>query len=177
MDDIFNHRIDPSQFTVEVSGVNRKYPVANLFDLDPSTATVLQPGKGDSTYITIRFKKPTRLDGMMLLNGYTKNADTWRNNSRIDSLLAYKTSYVVIGSIDDGRIDTTLHENELEVEMTGIEPPGYSWQPLIDNADTFCLSDLWWDEYYTELRIVITSTKKGLKYDDLCVSEIIFIGK
>lgn len=189
MDNIFNHRIDPSQFTVEVSGVNRKYPVANLFDLDPSTATVLQPGKGDSTYITIRFKKPTRLDGMMILNGYTKNADTWRNNSCIDSLLAYKTSYKVIGSIDDGRIDTTLHENELEVgwgfrgknprseEMTGIEPPGYSWQPLIDNADTFRLSDPWWDEYYTELRIVITSTKKGLKYDDLCVSEIIFIGK
>ena len=188
MDDIFNHRIDPSQFTVEVSGVDRKYPVANLFDLDPSTATVLRPDKNDSIYITIRFKKPTALEGMMLLNGYTKNADTWRNNARVDSLLAYKTSYEVFGPFDD-KFDTSASNNELFIGwgprgerpkskyVEGREPSGYRWQPLLDNADAFSLSDPWWTEYYTELRLVITSSKKGLKYDDLCISELLLIGK
>ena len=35
----------------------------------------------------------------------------------------------------------------------------------------------WWNEYYSELHIIITSTKKGLKYDDLCISELLLIGK
>lgn len=187
IDNIFNHRIDPSLFTVEVSGADRKYPAANLFDLDPSTATVLQPDKEGNICITIRFKKPTCLEGIMLLNGYTKNADTWRNNARVDSLLVYKTSYEVVGPFDNGRIDTSTYTNELKVgwaprgqrpisqEVAGREPSGYSWQSLLDNVDAFRLSDPWWPEYYTELRIVITSTKKGLKYNDLCVSEILLI--
>ena len=189
IDNILNHRIDPSQFTVEVSGADSKYPVANLFDLDPTTATVLRPDKEGNIYITIRFKKPTCLEGIMLLNGYTKNADTWRNNARVDSLLVYKTSYEVVGPFDNGRMDTSTYTNELEVgwaprgqrpisqEVAGREPSGYSWQSLLDNVDAFRLSDPWWPEYYTELRIVITSTKKGLKYNDLCISELLLIGK
>ena len=125
----------------------------------------------------------------MLLNGYTKNADTWHNNARVDSLLVYKTSYEVVGPFDNGRMDTSTYTNELKVgwaprgqrpisqEVAGREPSGYSWQSLLDNVDAFRLSDPWWPEYYTELRIVITSTKKGLKYNDLCISELLLIGK
>ncbi len=189
IDDILNHRIDPSQFTIEVSGVDRKYPVASLFDLNPSTATVLRPDKNDSIYITIRFKKPTCLDGIMFLNGYTKNAETWRNNARVDSLLVYKTGYEVVGPFDDGKMDTSRFDNMLEIgweprgkrpiskEVAGREPSGYSWQPLIDNADDLPFGNPWWNEYYSELHIIITSTKKGLKYDDLCISELLLIGK
>lgn len=35
----------------------------------------------------------------------------------------------------------------------------------------------WGDTCYEEIRIIITATAKGLKYDDLCVSEIILVGK
>lgn len=187
---ILNNRIDPSQFTVTVSGADKKYPAANLFDLDPSTATVLRPDKHDSIYITLRFKKPTSLEGMMILNGYTKNADTWRNNARIDSILAFKTSYEVYGPIDEeGTMDTTFYNNEHEigfafsgrrpvsVHVEGRELQNYGWQSLLDNASTFRFGNPWGEEYYTELRILVTATVKGLKYDDLCVSEIILIGK
>lgn len=189
IDNILNHRIDPSQFTVEVSGADRKYPAANLFDLDLSTATVLQSDKEGNIYITIRFKKPTCLEGIMLLNGYTKNADTWRNNARVDSLLVYKTSYEVVGPFDNGKVDTLRYNNMLEIgwephgqrpqseELANREPSGYSWQALLDNADDFSLSNSWWNEYYTELHIVVTATRKGLKYDDLCISEIILMSK
>ena len=86
-------------------------------------------------------------------------------------------------------MDTSTYTNELIVgwaprgqrpisqEVAGREPSGYSWQSLLDNVDAFRLSDPWWPEYYTELHIVITSTKKGLKYNDLCISELLLIGK
>ncbi|MBP5677264.1 MAG: hypothetical protein J6W88_02060 [Bacteroidales bacterium] len=189
MEKIFNNRIDPSRFTVKVSGADPKYPASNLFDLDPSTTTVLRGDKNDSIYITVRFKEPTLLEGLMILNGYTKNADTWRNNGRIDSLLAYKTGYLIYGPVEDDKMDTTYYVNDNEIGWSfqgkrpvseyveGREPKVYSWQPLLDNANTFRLGDPWGKQYYTELHIVVTSAAKGLKYDDLCVSEILLIGK
>jgi hypothetical protein len=57
-------------------------------------------------------------------------------------------------------------------------PPHFDWQTLADNAVIVKMSESpWGDSYYTEIRILITATRKGLKYDDLCLSEIILIGK
>ncbi len=185
IDDIFNHHIDPSQFTVEVSGADRKYPAANLFDLDPSTATVLRPDKDGNIYITIRFRKPVNLEGILMLNGYTKNADTWKNNSRIDSMWISAdyssihhffpdTSYSK-GDMVFGGSDWRKNNKPIAYNVPSEEPNGYSWQPLLDNASTFNLGYPWSDDYFTELHFRITATKKGLKYDDLCVSEILLI--
>ena len=185
IDDIFNHRIAPSQFTVEVSGADRKYPAANLFDLDPTTATVLRPDKDGNIYITIRFRKPVNLEGILMLNGYTKNADTWKNNSRIDSMwisadyssihhFVPDTSYSK-GDMVFGGSDWRKNNKPIAYNVPSEEPNGYSWQPLLDNASTFNLGYPWSDDYFTELHFRITATKKGLKYDDLCVSEILLI--
>ena len=185
IDNILNHRIDPSQFTVEVSGADSKYPVANLFDLDPTTATVLRPDKEGNIYITIRFRKPVNLEGIMLINGYTKNADTWKNNSRIDSMwisadyssihhFVPDTSYSK-GDMVFGYRDREKGNKPIAYNVPTKEPSGYSWQPLLDNASTFNLGYPWSDDYFTELHFRITATKKGQKYDDLCVSEILLI--
>ena len=56
--------------------------------------------------------------------------------------------------------------------------PHFDWQTLADYAVVVNLSvDPWGDTHYTEIRILITAATKGLKYDDLCVSEILLIGK
>lgn len=195
LDRILNHRIDPSAYTVEVSGADGKYPVSNLSDLEPATACVLRPDKNDSLYIIIRFKNPTVLEGLLLLNGYTKSAETYRNNSRIDSLLVFADRFDVF---DDGeKKHTTSPDKNIMLlgnvdhwivkytdfvpaaaKIPGKMPKTFDWQSLVDNAMQLNLSFApFYDTHYTEIRIVISATEKGLKYDDLCVSEILLIGK
>lgn len=187
LDRLFNHRIDPSEYTVTVSGADSKYPASNLTDLDYTTATVLRPDKKDSLYITIRFHKPTNLEGIMILNGYTKNADTWRNNAHIDSAwisAVYQevphysgdtTPYVK--DIVFGYNNWRTNNRPSACHVASKEPMGYSWQYLLDNATVFKINYPWSDRYFTELHICITDIKKGLKYNDLCISELILIGR
>ena len=193
LDRILNHRIPSSQYTIEVSGADPKYPVANLSDLNPSTATVLRPDKNDSIYITIRFHKPTALEGMVLLNGYTKNVETYHNNARIDSLMVFGSRFQTY--THEGRTDTNRNRqvllfgehdwivkytkyNPLPQKNAGHTPENFDWQSLIDNALSLGLSDGPWNEtYYEEIRIIITAAEKGRKYKDLCVSEILLVGK
>ena len=195
LDRLLNSRIDPTKYTIEVSGIDKKYPVGNLTDLKPYTTAVLRPDKNDSTYITIRFKRPTSLEAMLILNGYTKNIDTWRENSRIDSMMitgdGFSTYYY------EGDTNTSQDINEtffgrtergkgekywitLPDKFPTLEPKAYDWQTLVDGATLINLTKgggPWGKQYFTELRINISATAKGLKYDDLCVSEIILIGR
>ena len=193
LDRLLNHRIPSSQYTIEVSGADPKYPVANLSDLDPATATVLRPDQNDSIYITIRFHKPTALEGMILLNGYTKNAETYRNNARIDSLLVFGSRFQVY--THDGKTNTSrerqvmlfgehewivkyIEANWLPQKYAGHAPEKFDWQSLVDNALLVGLCDDRWNKtYYEEIRIIITAEEKGRKYNDLCVSEILLIGE
>lgn len=196
LDRLLNHRIPASAYTIEVSGADSKYPAANLSDLDPVTTTVLKPGKNDSIYITIRFKKPTVLEGMLLLNGYTKNAETYRNNARIDSLMVfgdYSAIYhdgeetisrnvkkdLLFGEKKWEKPSSNNNWHPLPQKITSQPPTSFDWQSLVDNALIIeCCFDPYYEEYrYTEIRIVIIAANKGLKYQDLCVSEILLIGK
>ena len=193
LDRLLNHRIPASAYTIEVSGADSKYPAANLSDLDPATTTVLKPSKNDSIYITIRFKKPTALEGMLLLNGYTKNTETYRNNARIDSLMVFGDYNRIFRSEKEtisqqeknmllaGERDYIIKYTDfrpLPTKYTGVSPTSVDWQSLVDNAMIVNLSDEpWTDNCYTEIRIVIIAANKGLKYQDLCVSEILLIGK
>ncbi|MBO7625028.1 MAG: hypothetical protein J6S82_06980 [Bacteroidales bacterium] len=196
LDRLLNHRIPASAYTIEVSGADSKYPAANLSDLDPATTTVLKPGKNDSICITISFKKPTALEGMLLLNGYTKNAETYRNNARIDSLMVfgdYSTIHhegeetisdfekndLLFGEKDWNKPSLNCRWHPLPKKITSQPPTSFDWQSLVDNALIIkCCFDPYYEEYcYTEIRIVITAAAKGLKYQDLCLSEIMLIGK
>ena len=190
---ILNHRVDPSEYTITVSGTDKEYPIANLSDLNPASTTILRPNKADSLYITIRFKKPTMLDGLLLFNGNTKNQETYQDNSRIDSLLVFGDLFDVYNF--DANNDTTISNNFVLIDFSYWQPQwedvvptpekcpereikSFNWQSLVDNALKLNLSygpD--YMTYYTEIRIHITATTKGLKYNDLCVSELLLIGK
>lgn len=197
LDKLLNRRLDPSKYTVTVSGADPKYPAANLSDLDPSTATVLKADKQDSVYITISFKEPTAIAALLLLNGYTKDRDTWRNNARIDSMLvtAINPGYLY-RDYETGKIDTALNNKDRQLvmlfgehewirkwvesrwlpgEYPHGEPAGYDLQSLIDNSLMLTLGNIWSSELVTEIKLSISAAEKGLKYDDLCVSEIILI--
>lgn len=188
LDRLLNHCIPSTEYTIEVSGAESKYPATNLSDLNPSTTTVLRPNSNDSIFITIRFHKPTIVEGMLLFNGYTKNADTYRNNTCIDSLFVLANRFtignwngkevrndyeddIIFGSYEHIKFKRVFYPEQ----YSGRTPASFDWQSLVDNAMLLNLNKYGQEAYCTEIRIVITATTKGLKYDDLCVSEILLI--
>lgn len=202
LDKILTHRISPSEYSIEVSGVNEGYPISNLSDANPATAAMLLPDKNDSVYITIRFHQPIVLEGMLLLNGYTRSDEDYRNYARIDSLLIIgQCFYVTTSTNNDGIRETTNNSVKMLFgresfdarnksllprpnKYAGRDPAGFDWQSLFDSAMMLKLSDgimgrdnYYSELYYSEIRIVITSTSPGFKYKDLCLSEIVFVGR
>ena len=178
--DLFNHRIAPDRYTVTVSGFDPKYPAANLSDLGPSTATVLRSGKGDSLYITIYFKQPTKVKTILFYNGYCKDATTWRNNSRVASMMVYNPSgdhydpffYEYYKALPEKMVP---HYNKGPKTLRTAMPDSFTWQGLTDAAEIIHISDYYNDQPLTELHFSIATTAQGAKYSDLCISEIILL--
>ena len=54
------------------------------------------------------------------------------------------------------------------------EPAGYDFQSIIDNALLLTIN-MYNERYITEIKIRVTDIAKGLKYNDLCISEIILL--
>ena len=97
--DLFNHRISPDRYTVEVSGSDPKYPAANLSDMDLGTTAVLLPDKADSLHITVHFKQPTKVKTIVFYNGYCKSpagAHRCRRNHPHLRLLRQQTCYRIV---------------------------------------------------------------------------------
>lgn len=165
--DLLSRRISPDRYTITVSGVDSKYPVANLCDMDLATTTVIRPDKTDSLYITVTFRDSVMLTGMLLYNGYCKDRQTWLNNSHIDSVACEDASTWCVNY--------------------GSAPTDFTWQSLTDAAIRIPFADRKMDYVFPwewkdrrqkvkEITLCITAVKPGAKYNDLCVSEIILIG-
>ncbi len=175
--ELFNYRIAPDRYSLSVSGADPEYPAANLSDMDLATATVLQPGKDDSIFITIRFKEPTNLRTIVFYNGYCKNASTWQNNSRVGSMMVYESG-------SKNPIFCEYHNPSpgyfrgwqyLPKRLSADVPESFTWQELTDVAELIQRSDYYSPDPVTEIRFAIASVARGKKYDDVCVSEIILL--
>lgn len=177
--DLFNHRIAPDRYTVEVSGSDPKYPAANLSDLDLATAAVLRPIKDDSLFVTIRFKQPTKVKTIVFYNGYCKSAATWRANSRVASMMVYdpisRRDPFFYQSYNTTPEKMVPHYKNGPKPLRTAMPDSFTWQGLTDAAEIIHLSDYYGNSPLTELHFSIAATAKGSKYDDLCISEIILL--
>lgn len=201
--DILNHRIDPSLYTVTLSGCDKKYPAANLSDLDLSTATVLRADKDDSLYITIRFKDSMNVTGIAFYNGYCKDSTTYANNSRVRSMMVlaegrkgyeWRTSSHHYAFCQFTYNMQTKEESCNPDTLRSAIPEAYGWQELTDQALLIPMNNRevqMDDDYYVrgtyaydygeydavkEIRFSIAEVAKGSKYNDLCISEIIILG-
>ena len=176
---LFNHRIAPDRYSVIVSGTDPKYPAANLSDMDLATATVLRPGKGDSLFVTIRFKQPTKVNTIVFYNGYCKDAATWRNNSRVASIMVYDPSdarYPFFYQSYNATPEKMIPQYKAGPKpLRSAMPDSFTWQGLTDAAEIIHISEYYGNSQLTELHFSIATTTRGAKYDDLCISEIILL--
>ena len=179
---LLSRRISPDKYSVRLSGGVAKYPVSNLGDMDLATAAVLKPDADGNTTIKIVLKEPITVTGLLIYNGYTKDAGTYRNNSRIDSL-----SFNVVWEGKDEVFWKKVNYNYNDsILLSGSKPRDYTWQGLTDAAIRIPIADremeydFPWE--YTEVRpkvkeitVNVLKSKRGAKYDDLCISEIILL--
>ena len=196
---ILSHRVPQDRYTVTLSGADPKYPARNLSDGDLSTTTVLTADSAGKYYIIITVKDTNFTpSGILLYNGYCKNRDVWRNNSRIETMSANETYYCKKYNnhtqkwVADNQSNEVFnrwshfYENGKRIDRpnkVSAEPVAFDWQNLTDNAIIFRTDEysLW--GYYAnfghiekyQLRIDIGDIAPGQKYNDLCISEIILI--
>lgn len=86
------------------------YGPEHLFDGDPATAWVHgSKGTGVGSAITIVFDRARPIDEMTVTNGYAKNADIFRKNSRVRTLeLLYSTGETATVRLSDHMRQQTL---------------------------------------------------------------------
>jgi hypothetical protein len=181
--DLFNHRISPDRYTVEVSGSDPKYPAANLSDMDLGTTAVLLPDKADSLHITVHFKQPTKVKTIVFYNGYCKSPDTWHANSRVASMMVYDTCCCdrwhtpLFCDYYNPSPDYFKGFEYLPKQLRATAPVDFTWQGLTDAAEIIHISDYYGNKPATELYFAIAAVAKGKRYSDSCVSEKILLGE
>lgn len=179
---ILNHRIDPKNYTFIFSGEDPKYPAKNLSDGDLSTAMVLRPDSTGAYYLTIQLKDTNFIpDGVVIYNGYCKNREVWRNNSRIGTIEAKE----IIKTQQFNNYYKKLYFQEDEYNLYGDwatlpprEPRAFDWQNLTNSAIVVKAGrGHYWEHFEGyKIRIKISEITPGQKYNDLCISEIILVG-
>jgi hypothetical protein len=143
-----------------VSKDENAYAAKNAHDHSYKTAWIEGvKGYGIKEYITYYFKpEAPRVDTIIVVNGYVKDKDVWKNNSRVKKLLLYynEKPYAVLNLKD-----------VIGKQFFKLEPFGHNER---EPYEDLMKKSSW------KLKFEILDVYKGLKYDDTVITEIYFDG-
>lgn len=139
-------------------GIN--YSASNAHDLDYKTAWVegvKRYGIGEALTYHFPPENP-RITKIIIVNGYVKSEDIWRNNSRVKKLKMYLNDeqFAILNLVD------TREEQHFSFEPIGNSDRD-NWDELKNKP--------WWT-----MRFEIVEVYEGDKYDDTAITEIYFDG-
>ncbi|MDH5609390.1 MAG: hypothetical protein OEY56_07920, partial [Cyclobacteriaceae bacterium] len=140
---------------LQSQGENTYDPI-NAHDLNYKNAWVEGvEGYGIGEYLLYTFAGASpRITEINVVNGYVKSKSAWENNSRVKKLKVYiDNKPFVILNLKDIR----------GVQSFKFEPIGNGWEVGKDESDWI-------------MKFEILEVYKGLKYDDVAISEIYFDG-
>lgn len=135
---------------------DKTYGGANLIDNDYTTAWVEGvEGVGDMETITLKLEPGTRVNGIIVYNGYQASKELYFANG--------KPLFLFVDYGDGCNITNTLEPvpKEMEPYLADGEPISMEWFSL----GFSCATD--------EIQIRIIGAEAGEKYEDTCISEII----
>lgn len=178
--ELSNKRIDESKFRIRVCGENKAYPAFNLTDMNLETVWVSDKDiVGDSIVITM--KNPHYVSDILLFNGYQKSESLWEQNGKLTKIK------VEVKWVDD-RLNNYNNEQIISLEPAMQK---YEWSelgigifrhPMIINLThiyslpLFVENDCKYDSRVRKIKITFLATKPGVKYKDICVSELVLLG-
>ena len=147
-----------SSYLKPFKGIN--YSAKNIHDLSYKTAWIEGvPGYGIGEYVTYHFPPQNpRINEIIIVNGYVKSEQTWKDNSRVKKLKMYidNKPFAILNLAD------TRQEQSFK-----FDPIGYGvredWNKLQAKP--------WWT-----IKFEILDVYKGDKYDDTAITEIYFDG-
>lgn len=126
-------------------GRTKPYHVKEIKDNDPKTAWV--EGKADDgigEWVEFTYDPPVILERISVINGYMRSETLYYANNRVKKIRI---------SFDDGtHFDQVLKDGELKPQIITLPEPKQAGK----------------------VRLTILETYKGSKYNDTCISEIIF---
>lgn len=136
------------------------YEPKNAHDLSYLTAWVEGvSGYGIGEFLVYRFAPESpRINKIIVVNGYVKSKSTWENNSRVKKLKMY---------IDEKPYAILNLKNDRAEQSFDVEPIGYSDRKDFDKLKK---KPEW------TIKFEIIEVYKGLKYDDVAITEIYFDG-
>lgn len=169
-DFITKYRIPSSNIkSIEVSSeLEGNYSKMNLFDGSFETAWVEGvAGSGIGEKIKIQLSD-NRLAAICLVNGYTKNSETYTTNNRIKKV---KIEKEIVDYQDPNKTSIKTYEQEIkDLPFSSINLSNFY-------SMTSTIGD--YGEGYSKVRsisITILEVYKGTKYDDTCISELYLLG-
>lgn len=142
------------------SQASNNYEPQNAHDLNYKNAWIEGvPGYGIGEFLTYKFSATSpRITEIIVVNGYVKSETAYRNNSRVKKLKVY---------LDDKPYAILNLEDKIANQGFKVEPIGNTDS---DEWDTLKTKPDW------TMRFEILDVYKGLKYDDVVISEIYFNG-
>lgn len=164
--------ITNDQYTVKVSSEQRQHPASNLSDMNLETAWVPSNKGGIGDWVEFTFKKPTTdIAGFGILNGYQKNEKTYLENNRVEEI-----------KVEIKQTEREEYDDEWQEVYSGgcYGTPKYE-QVYFENLSHHLSFVDFWDIVYSpeipieKIRITILKVSPGTKYNDTCISEIIFL--
>lgn len=140
-------------------GINT-YSAKNAHDLSYETAWVEGvPGYGVGEFLEYHVKPENpRITDIIIVNGYVKSDNTWKNNSRVKTLKMY---------IDDKPYAILELEDSQAEQHFKVKPIGYS------DRENF---ELLKKKPGFTMKFEIAEVYPGLKWDDTAITEIYFNG-
>ena len=143
---------------------NNTYVPANMLDGNPSTAWAVDLDKAsydcDKLYGPTFTLKCKKLSHIIIRNGYAKSKDSFKNNARASRIIFCNSANVS----DEDEQSSYLYE--------GILKDTPDEQTLKISQDIPCNNNL------TTVQMIfpVDGLRRGVKWNDLCVSEIEFYG-
>lgn len=188
-DPLRNCAVPTSDYSVEVSGEQAKYPAHNMLDGALTTAWVA-PGDGVGSTIDFYFHEPRRVSDLVIYNGYHKSASLWAANSRIKRMrvdIMRADGYV--DTFETNLTDEKDWWQEHSYALYASETPRFGAPVLVTITNILRLQDgreigvdpdglIVFDrvpeasEKVSHICLTILETTPGTQYKDLCVSEI-----
>lgn len=169
--DFSRHQISPSLYTILVPDELIDYPIKNLSDNDISTAWVTKWKDGETKTLKIVFNKPTIVGAIIVLGGYHKSVDTYKNNAQPQII-------TIEISPKNEDIKQTLYTLNKDFETQINQYKNITQENILDYSMIYT-PFIFSNAYYNPVKEIILNIEDiypGAKFNDLCISEILILG-
>jgi len=170
---VLSKKLNSDKYNVTVSTETAEYPKTNLTDMNLETAWIAPKG-GINEWVEFTFKNQAGVSGFTIVNGYMKSESTYYENNRIKEIQLdikekkKEKANTFTFTFEDSEYQPLYFENLID---------RLDWIDFFDHVSDDAISiynNTDSENYIEKVRITILDIYPGTKYNDSCISEILF---